>query len=284
MARQWTGGTFFISLPAMSQHFWSDPALPFAESRRAQHSRACYRPHTHPTLSVGAVDQGHSRLTLGDAAPLALQAGDVVVIPAQRLHACNPAPDEAWSYQMLYLDEAWLRALQTEGLAEDPGLRLGGPTLRRSPACHRALVALNAVLFSPTAIEEKEGALIDFASVLLLETERPAETAPIWLEGCLGLLREQCAQPWRVAELAAHAGLSRYHFIRTFRTHTGMTPHAFQLDCRINHARTLLRQGCGIAETAYNLGFADQSHFQQAFKARVSATPGEYLRNRKTED
>ena len=36
--------------------FWSDPAMPCAESRRACRSRACYRPHSHPTFSIGAVD------------------------------------------------------------------------------------------------------------------------------------------------------------------------------------------------------------------------------------
>ncbi|WP_422696087.1 hypothetical protein [Cupriavidus necator] len=37
--------------------WWADQALPFAESRRASHSSASYLPHTHPTLSVGAVDR-----------------------------------------------------------------------------------------------------------------------------------------------------------------------------------------------------------------------------------
>ncbi|MDP5238995.1 AraC family transcriptional regulator [Uliginosibacterium sp. 31-16] len=263
-----------------AQHFWSDPALPFAESRRAQHSRACYRAHTHPVLSVGAVDQGHSCLTLNEAEPNFLHTGDIVVIPAHRLHACNPVEGGAWSYQMLYLDEDWLRALQTEGLADDPGLQLGGPIVRRDPACYKALRALNAILFSPAPVEEKEGALIDFASALLLQATRPDLPPPAWLDDIRRLLREHCAQPWRVSELAVRAGLSRYHFIRAFRTHTGLTPHAFQLDCRIHRARELLRQGCSIAEAGYQLGFADQSHFQQAFKARVSATPGEYQRHR----
>jgi AraC-like DNA-binding protein len=35
----------------------------------------------------------------------------------------------------------------------------------------------------------------------------------------------------------------------------------------------------GLAEAALHLGFADQSHFQRAFKQRVAATPGDYLRN-----
>lgn len=43
-----------------SQRFWRDPRMPHVESRRASHSRACYKPHSHPTFSIGAVDAGSS--------------------------------------------------------------------------------------------------------------------------------------------------------------------------------------------------------------------------------
>ena len=77
-------------------------------------------------------------------------------------------------------------------------------------------------------------------------------------------------------ELAALAGMSRYRLLRAFRAAYGMTPHAWQIDRRIMRARQLLDAGMSLAETALALGFADQSHFQRAFKQRVAATPGEY--------
>jgi AraC-like DNA-binding protein len=73
--------------------------------------------------------------------------------------------------------------------------------------------------------------------------------------------------------------MSRYHFIRAFQREVGMTPHAWQLDLRINAARGLLDQGEPLADLALRLGFADQSHFQRAFKQRVAATPGDYQSN-----
>ncbi|HYG41405.1 MAG TPA: helix-turn-helix transcriptional regulator, partial [Bordetella sp.] len=72
--------------------------------------------------------------------------------------------------------------------------------------------------------------------------------------------------------------MSRYQFIRAFRHATGMTPHAYQLDLRIVQARRLLRDGHSLSRIAHDLGFADQSHFQRAFKQRVAATPGMYRR------
>ena len=75
--------------------------------------------------------------------------------------------------------------------------------------------------------------------------------------------------------------MSRYHLLRAFRDRFGITPHAWQLDRRIQHARRLLDKETPLSEIALHLGFADQSHFQRAFKQRVAVNPGEYRRLRK---
>lgn len=76
--------------------------------------------------------------------------------------------------------------------------------------------------------------------------------------------------------LAAVAGLSAYHLLRTFRERYGLPPHAFQLQQRINVAKRMLAEGFSIAEVAFELGFTDQSHFTKKFKAFVGATPRQY--------
>lgn len=79
-----------------------------------------------------------------------------------------------------------------------------------------------------------------------------------------------------LAVLAREAGLGRYQLIRAFRAATGFTPHAYLLNARVNRGRQLLGEGQALAEVAYRLGFADQSHFQRVFKAHVGVTPGQY--------
>lgn len=260
----------------MSQQFWRDAALPFAESRRAWQSRSCYRPHTHPALSIGAVDAGRSRLQVEGRADQALAAGDIVLIPAGAVHACNPEPDCAWSYQMLYLAADWVATLQHEAQRDQGARLLPCPTHYRDPALYQDFCALNTLLFEALPAELKEDALIDFAGRLLLGSMPAPEAPPPWLPALKAQLEAECCAHWPLQQLATDAGLSRYHLIRLFRQHTGLTPHAFQLDCRINLARRLLREGAAQADLAQQLGFADQSHFQRAFRARVSATPGQY--------
>lgn len=81
-----------------------------------------------------------------------------------------------------------------------------------------------------------------------------------------------------LADLATCTGMDRYAMIRAFRNATGLTPHAWQLNRRINLARERLGQGQPLAEVAHALGFADQSHFQRLFKAHAGVTPGRYRR------
>ena len=267
-------------------HFWRSPTLPFVESRRANDSAACYAPHSHSKLSIGAVDDGQSVFSRGGRQQR-LTKGDVVLIPAGEVHSCNPEKDGRWSYQMLYLDPAWV-----EGVVGEMGA-LDAVVLSRLPAdvapqrIHERLTELNACLFSAATDEDKEAALIIFVGeifgALRAQMEPPEEPLNALEESARlrkvqAMIAERCAEPLSLETLAHEAGMSRFHFVRAFSRAVGMTPHAWQIDRRIERARGLLEQGMSLAEAALQLGFADQSHFQRAFKQRVAATPGEYRR------
>ncbi len=82
-------------------------------------------------------------------------------------------------------------------------------------------------------------------------------------------------------DLAAAARISKYHFARLFRSATGCSPMAYVMRSRIERAKDMLREDCGlIVEVALELGFCDQSHFTRSFRRETGHTPGEYLRQR----
>ena len=82
-----------------------------------------------------------------------------------------------------------------------------------------------------------------------------------------------------LAELAFVADLSTYHFARTFKHVTGVAPHQYILNARVERAKSLLLQGkLSIAEIANKVGFFDQSHFTRYFKRLVGVTPQTLLR------
>ncbi len=77
-----------------------------------------------------------------------------------------------------------------------------------------------------------------------------------------------------LAELGAAVGLSPMHFAARFRAATGISPHAFILRRRIEHAQTLLATTRStVAEIAFSVGFRTQAHFTTVFRHHVDDTP-----------
>mgnify|MGYP000206372487 CR=1 FL=1 len=79
-----------------------------------------------------------------------------------------------------------------------------------------------------------------------------------------------------LAQLAALADCTEYYVIRLFKKHTGMSPHAYLVQLRLEKARRLLGAGVAIADAAFCAGFTDQSHLTRKFKERYGLTPGDY--------
>jgi len=75
-------------------------------------------------------------------------------------------------------------------------------------------------------------------------------------------------------ELAAVAGVSRFHFARQFRLRTGESPMGYLLRTRVERAKVMLAAGgATVGEVAAALGFADQSHLTRTFRRFVGTSP-----------
>jgi AraC family transcriptional regulator len=83
-----------------------------------------------------------------------------------------------------------------------------------------------------------------------------------------------------LASLAKESGYSRAHFLRMFRTATGLTPHQYVLERRLGAAQQLLRESrMVLADIALKCGFSSQTHMNDVFRKRLGVTPLEYRRN-----
>lgn len=87
-----------------------------------------------------------------------------------------------------------------------------------------------------------------------------------------------------VDELSSAAGMSPFHFSRKFKAITGVSPHQYLIQKRIDQSKKLLAAtGRPIAHIAIECGFSSQAHFSVAFKARVGSSPRVYrLQTRET--
>jgi len=77
--------------------------------------------------------------------------------------------------------------------------------------------------------------------------------------------------------VAAHAGYSRYHFIRAFKEAYGETPGQYLTHRRIERAEEMLRTAnLSVTEICHLVGFSSLGTFSARFKAWTGLTPSEY--------
>jgi AraC family transcriptional regulator len=77
-----------------------------------------------------------------------------------------------------------------------------------------------------------------------------------------------------LAEIAAVADLSQYHFARAFRKSTGLTPQKYLMQQRIERAKEMLaNDDLPIVEISLRTGFKNQSHFTTLFRKFTKLTP-----------
>lgn len=87
--------------------------------------------------------------------------------------------------------------------------------------------------------------------------------------------------PLTLERLAADAGQSAYHYLRTFRSITGVTPHQFILRARLRYAAArLVDEKSRVLQIALDAGFGDLSNFNRAFRREFGVTPSVYRRPR----
>jgi AraC family transcriptional regulator, regulatory protein of adaptative response / methylated-DNA-[protein]-cysteine methyltransferase len=85
---------------------------------------------------------------------------------------------------------------------------------------------------------------------------------------------ERAEEAPKLAELAAKAGLSPYHFHRVFKSITGVTPKAYAAEMRARRAADKLRTAETVTEAIYDAGFNSSSRFYESTAARLGMTPG----------
>jgi AraC family transcriptional regulator len=115
---------------------------------------------------------------------------------------------------------------------------------------------------SPTTVQPIRGGLAPKALLRAIERLRSDSDADVSL-----------------AALAAEAGLSRFHFCRAFKESTGLAPHAWLRQHRLEQAMNMLRDtDASVMSVAAALGYASQTAFAAGFRKLTGETPSEWRR------
>ena len=92
-------------------------------------------------------------------------------------------------------------------------------------------------------------------------------------------IEEHLAESLSLDDLAAACDLSPSYFARRFKMSTGMPPHQYLIQKRVERAKRLLRTASPIVEVALDCGFSHQEHLTNVFRRFTGQTPAAYRRN-----
>lgn len=109
------------------------------------------------------------------------------------------------------------------------------------------------------------------------EPSRAPSLDPKKLQRVLDFIETRLGEDISLDDLAGEACLSAFHFSRLFHEATGMPPHRYVIERRVDAARRMLLSGRStIAAIALDTGFGSQANFSRTFRKLTGMTPGQY--------
>ena len=86
-------------------------------------------------------------------------------------------------------------------------------------------------------------------------------------------MREHPERAYPLDRISESLGFSPSNLLVRFKRLTGLPPHAFLLERRIDRAKAMLSSGMSVASVAHQLGFSSSQHFSSQFKAVTGVSP-----------
>jgi AraC family transcriptional regulator len=191
----------------------------------------------------------------------------------------------------LYLPHTTLERVADEADSAKP-IDLLERTAYPDPVTSRLLLSAEDVLGGNEALDTLfRHQLTDLLATRILAAHTGSPTtfqptmgglAPKVLLRAIERLRSDSDADVSLAALASDAGLSRFHFCRAFKESTGLSPHAWLRQHRLEQAMNMLRDtDASIVSVAAALGYASQTAFAAAFRRLTGETPSDWRRRRR---
>ena len=159
------------------------------------------------------------------------------------------------------------RKLASGSIPPAAPLMVLGELMRAAAQGESDLGVDEAALLFAARYAELQGAPQPRAARVISADRRRALAAAEWIE-------HHASESITLADAAAHAGLTVFHFLRLFSRVLGVSPHQYLVRTRLRlAARLLALPGASVTGTAYAVGFGDLSNFIRTFTRAAGMSP-----------
>lgn len=141
------------------------------------------------------------------------------------------------------------------------------------PSCAARLPLRRNVRFFETPQDAENAGLRPCKRCRPLETRDAAASR---MEEVCRYIEAHSDEPLSLERLAQHAGMSRFHFQRTFKTLVGITPKQYHDAHRVRSLKTHLKSSPDVTAAVYDAGYGSSSRVYERADTRLGMTPKEY--------
>lgn len=261
--------------------FWRSPLLPDAELLTAEYFAQEFAPHWHESFSIPVIQSGAQTYRYRGARCLAA-VGCIAAINPGEVHTGERATEHGWAYRAFYPSVDWMQQLASDMAGTAAGVPWLPDGVIEDAEVSTQLAFAHRLLETGSDPLAAENALTAGFALMLSRYARTRPTIQtilpdvVRVEMMKSRLSEDLSTAISLTELAQEVGLSSFYAARLFSRTTGMPPHAWRNQLRLNRAQSLLRQNLSVTEIATMTGFADQSHFTRHFKRAFGVAPGRW--------
>jgi AraC family transcriptional regulator len=245
-----------------------------------------FEPHSHAALTVTSVLSGRMLATIGGS-EYEITEGQITLTNVNEMHGARVSSVE--------LVSTYISPAAVSELAIGMGLARTTPEIVfRASVVRDDAVEQTARQIASEARAESFGrgpmldALVRQLVIYLLRSHLTvrksahielSRAGPVdrRLRRAIEFMHDNYSSDLGLGEIAAAAYLSEYHFARLFKQITGITPHGYLANLRLERARKLLAEtSFPISQIAAMVGYQSQSHFTKIFKSITGITPRAY--------
>lgn len=257
------------------------------ELLKASYHQKQFSKHVHEGYCIGVIEEGAQAFFRTGKLHIAPK-GDIILVNADEIHTGASALESGWSYRAIYPTPEMLNEVSRDFFNAQGMIPWFSDAVIHDVGLAQQFSFLFDLLASEGNVLFKESLYISTLAHLMSKYSQ-GHLTPQYLPDIpqkILMVKELLAscpeQDYCLSDLANMVDLSPWHFLRQFKKHIGLPPHALLVQFRLHKARALLKKGENIAATAQICGFSDQSHFNRHFKKAIGVTPLQYIASLKS--
>lgn len=227
------------------------------------------------------ITQGAGVFRVRSSKTIAVKAGDILVIKPGEWHDYAPDFETGWK-------EYWVmfNGRQASRLVSHVELPRRAPVIHlgEDKTLHHLFVEMmDVAATTPPLADVLHTSLVlqmaaHIQSRLQLQREQ-GDREESYIQLAKQRMAAEAGQPLDLTRLAHELGVSYSHFRRAFKQSTGLPPHQYLLNLRINLAKQLMEeQDLKLNEVARQVGFEDGFYFSRLFKQKTGISPSQWRR------